>query len=183
MWPSEPQTQGCNSNEYSMRCHNSLIRGSRDQVLSSLLFSAAQLIRSEIQVTAETDVRSFSTIIQRLRRILFFYGELLPIWNLLSNMISSSKVRVSRPPPGDCWKPTSLCLGPLFSPLGMVTSVSFEIVRVGPALRYVQPLYEKRLHNDTKKFRNWLLRCTTVHSKVHSSGRINESPRTSNSVM
>lgn len=69
-------------------------------------------------------------------------------------MISSSKVRVSRPPPGGFLKPAPLCLGPFFSSIGTVTSVSFEIVRIDPALRYVQPLYEKRLNNDTKKFQN-----------------------------
>lgn len=49
----------------------------------------------------------------------------------------------------------------IFSHLGTVTSVSFKIVRIGPVLRYVEPLYEKRLDNDTKKFRNWLLWYTT----------------------
>ena len=84
-------------------------------------------------------------------------------WGLvcMESAISSSKVRVSRLPPGDFSEPTPLCLGPFFSHLGTVTSVSFEIVRIGPALRYVEPLYEKQLDNDTKKFRNWLLRYTT----------------------
>jgi len=84
-------------------------------------------------------------------------------WGLvcMESVISSSKVRVSRPPPGDFLEPTPLCLGPFFSHLGTVTSVSFKIVRIGPVLRYVEPLYEKRLDNDTKKFRNWLLWYTT----------------------
>jgi len=118
-------------------------------MLSSPLLTAAQLIRSEIQVIGETHVRSFSTTVRCLRRILFSNGVSFA-WNLLfPHQKSGFQVHLL----ATFWSQL-LCLGPFFSHLGTVTSVSFEIVRIGPVLRYVEPLYEKRLDNDTKKFRN-----------------------------
>jgi len=151
-------------------------------MLSSLLFSAAQLIRSEVQVIAETHVRSFSTTVRCLRRILFSNGVSFA-WNLLfPHQKSGFQVHL---------------LATFWSQLHYASdhfSVTLVRSRVSHLKLCALALYSGTSNHFTRSdsimtrkssetgFYGIQQGSLQVHSKVHSS-RIKSPPRISNLVM